>query len=520
MNKIQNNRPEISSDEIQQFKNFDAVIRQWNAPRSPHFHPGNKWFNGIVGVSILSVVFLMAYLVHSHKKPLISQCFVNPPVPAWDVPYVKSMISNKRDTLLQFASGTTLFIEKESFSDDFDKPVYDSIELLFREFPSPAEIFLSGIPMEYDHDGVKSVFESSGMVEVKGFRRDKQIKIKQGKSIEVNLFSSKPDKGYQLYYLDTVSRKWAFQGPDLIALKNNKKIKEGNNEVKSNALPREGFNRKSFNLNGNIANQQSGRNTNTRFIQLDLTKGEFPEMEVFENNLFEVDEQYKPLNANDASKVWEDVKVFKASSSFNYYLVFKNKKDSCRYLVHPVLGKSNKIITDSLFLAYQQLWQNRDNGRKSKSDTVGNKTKMDKKYLVFEKSNAATTSEETILRSFKIQQFGIWNCDQVRIIANERTIEPILIVNDTVFRQISYLVDDKATSLNRIYPGSALKFDEKANNTLWMVTYNNKIAIYFSEEFKSLPKTNPRCRLNMHVLKTAVKDAGDFIRLYKNGFRE
>jgi hypothetical protein len=256
-----------------------------------------------------------------------------------------------------------------------------------------------------------------------------------------------------------------------------------------------------------------------------LLKGEFPELDVFKKTLFEIDDSYRPLDKKHAGIVWESVVITKGNKPLTYFVDFKTKSDSCRYLVHPVIemkdGAHAKALYDSSYRQYLELLDKRQSDEaKMREMKARSKNKIKGGVIYVCRSEKSDSTFMTVHRSFLIQNFGIWNCDRSRLIPNEKQITPVILLNDTIYSQTTYLADDNSNSLTSIYQGCPLKFNEKANNTLWMVTYDNKIAVFKADDFKMLPKGIPRCTLNMRLIKTPVRNAGDFIKLYKSGFKE
>lgn len=518
--KINIDRPPVTDKEIEEFKNFETVINKYkaNKPNLPKLNIRNIIITSFAGVATLAVVLFIYYSAPTNDKTLGNaevtkkEAFIKPPVPQWDVPFKSVFISVENDTVINLPSGSSIWFPKNSLEDSAGNTVLSNIEVRYREFPSPAEIFLSGIPMVYDSAGTRSTFESAAMIEIYAFSNNKPLRIKPESNVEVSLVSHSQETNYNLYYLDTVKQNWTYQGKENIDIEENKRpswpmkkkrfstdtaISEPANLVKPELPP--------------LANKDKWH------LELDLVKGEFPELDAYNKTIFEIDESYKTLNRTHAQKVWDDVTLKPGPTSLSYYIHFRKGKDSCEYLVKPVLTgleyNRAKATYDSLYDAYTQalaLRKENESRRSAGADSTIRVTQSEESW--------ATTMK--VIHSFTIQNFGIWNCDRIRVLPNEATINPVFTLNDTIFKQTSYLADGSSNSLTTIYPDAAIHYNKKAKNILWMVTYNNNLAVFTENDFQNLPPGVVRNTLNMRKIKTPINSADDFINLYKKGFIE
>jgi len=203
-----------------------------------------------------------------------------------------------------------------------------------------------------------------------------------------------------------------------------------------------------------------------------------------------------------------------------YFVTFKTTKDSCTYLARPVYSLKEYYVAKAAYDSSLVQYQNLLNKQKTVQAKL-NKQSIKKDTTIYvENSQPAIVTNYKIMRSFEILQFGIWNCDKPRFVKNERKIDPTYSIKDTLYRQTVYLADDKTNSIAIIYSNATLSFDRKANNTLWMVTYDNKIAVFSSSDFQSIPENVYRYTLNMRLIKKPIETSEDFIKLYQKGFKE
>jgi hypothetical protein len=515
-------RPPITDTEIAEFKNFNLLMKKHAAGKSgfPKLNIRNILFTSFIGVALIAIVLFLYYSISTTPvkhidlaTPGIKQAYVNPPVKSWDVPFKSVLISNNKDTLIRLKSGSCIKIPANSLEGYDGSAATPQVEIRYREFPSPVEIFLAGIPMVYDSAGVRNQFESAGMIEIYAYRGNSPLRLKSGKEIEIALTSTNEQNNFNLYYLDTAKRNWTYKGRErlqIISPKAKARLSkrpakmDGRLENFSNTiLPRE------------IPDLPLMANNMKWHIKLDIIDNEFPELKKFSSTIFEIDDSYRPLNKVHAKVAWDDIVLTKGPRSMTYFLKFSAGRDSCKYLVKPVLPESEYKIAkakyDTVFKEYNEaLALRRLEASKMKSDSV----------MYARLSEEALATRSVIFRSFFIQNFGIWNCDRVRKLPFERSIEPEFTINQANYELTSFLADITANSIITNYPGTVIKYNPKAENMLWTVTEDNRVAVFTQSEFNRLPKTSFRHRLTMRVLKTPINSADDFIRLYKAKFEE
>lgn len=251
--KVNIDRPKVSSDEINQRRNFDSVLK--NTPgisAKPLFK--KPWFlSGVVvaTVAIVATIALMnkdqevknpepamvnsqvtdndslalsEFYIAEEAKPCIA-----PPIAGLNVPYTVFRVNSEKGGELNFKTGSKLTVPKNAFTDENGKPVKGEVELRYREFHDAADFFVSGIPMTYDSAGIKYQFESAGMIEMLAFQNDKPLAMASGKTINVEMVSDYKGTEYNLYKLDTVKNNWSCLGKDKVEMKPGKK-EEKNSE--------------------------------------------------------------------------------------------------------------------------------------------------------------------------------------------------------------------------------------------------------------------------------------------------
>lgn len=107
-----------------------------------------------------------------------------------------------------FATGTKLYIPPNAFVDEDGEPVKGDVTIGFREFHSPAEVMVSGIPMKYNNNGEVEDFETAGMFEITAEAGGTSVDLAEGKSVDVWLSSKQEEDNYNFYRFDQETQQW------------------------------------------------------------------------------------------------------------------------------------------------------------------------------------------------------------------------------------------------------------------------------------------------------------------------
>ena len=110
------------------------------------------------------------------------------------------LVNNKFDAIIEGNEGTLIFIEKESFVNQYGVPVADSLEIKLKELYSVEDIIAQRISMKSNGE----ILETGGMINLRAFSKGNELQLKKGKevvvhfpknqdSIQMNLFYGKKD---------------------------------------------------------------------------------------------------------------------------------------------------------------------------------------------------------------------------------------------------------------------------------------------------------------------------------------
>ena len=212
-------------------------------------------------------------------------------------------IDPTKETLVSTPNGSSIEIPANVIVDKDGNPVTSEVELSFTQYHSMADILASGIPMEYDSAGTEGTFESAGMFTLKAKSDGKDVFIKDGSEIGVNLASDTPEP-YNFYSLNEQNGDWTYDfGPDI--------------PVSSNP----NFDPSRFPLEP----QEADKNAFVLDLYFDLS--DYSELSDFSGIVWEYVGNHDTLDPRKnkvvATTVWEDFELEPTyNAAFEYYLTF------------------------------------------------------------------------------------------------------------------------------------------------------------------------------------------------------
>ena len=121
--------------------------------------------------------------------------------------------------------------------------------------------------------------------------------------------------------------------------------------------------------------------------------------------------------------------------------------------------------------------------------------------------------KRTVLNKFKIDRFGTWNCDRPR--------PPYLAQIDGTFKDqhfnsyqntMVYHTDKSQNTVRRFYLKDIAKniqFNKESENLLWLVTEENKLAVFPTTYFERIQKMNGDYAFDMTLNETVINSEAD-----------
>lgn len=559
--KIIKNPQPLSSEQIKQHQDFDALLKQVTTnPDSATDTPSTaqpairRWLYPALALAAAAIVgFVMLVLNPTDqnlntrpnaKAYFASQPFINPPIKTIKPVYATNEIDANQGGLYVHETGSKVKIPANAFVNGQGNMVEGPVEIKYREFHDYVDFFVSGIPMAYDSAGVEYQLESAGMIEVYAEQNGERLSLNPGKKLEVELIHdiyAKPDDplDFNIYFLDENARNWDYRGKNKLTVlpsENQPKLSSPKTEAEDNyqhqiqliekeeatklaaiekahptpakpvAPVRENENGHVFNLEFTESMMDLGNANNS----LDQQRAALRELqEQYAKSLWQVAPNQPDFNEKAASTIqWQDMKLKKMNER-DFELTLIGSQNEMKVIVNPVLSGSDYQAAmnrfNQEFAAYKSKLAEQTSKVEAERTALLNeiadrkrmaKMALDKRLetLKAEGKDRLVTEElikHRVVNSFEATSLGIWNCD--------RPLPPCLVKLEADFQNeekesfmsnVAFLADKSRNTVARFYAkkGTEVQYYQNSKKLLWVVTKDNKLAIYRPEKFENIEK--------------------------------
>ena len=529
--KFEHNPDRLSREQIEKHMDFDALLEKFEQTPPLKLKKSGRILRlaSIGGAVAASLALLWFFSVvnptqtensKSASAYFAKQPFVHPPIEDVQPSFASFEIDAQDGGEILYATGSKMVIPRQAFRNDRGQMIEGEVSIRFRELTDYIDFFLSGIPMHYDSLGVQYQFESAGMLEIYAEQDGELVQLAPGKSIEVVLFSEimvsdldeKPQ--FNVYHLDTIARNWVYAGLDNIEFLDEIKIDDAdplanfkkdllaqlnNIEQKKKAALRE--------LEASIPQPKRPLRPFPNDPNLPTFELEFPAelasseaAALYQGTLWQLSPNNAPFDESLFGAYQWDIEGIEKINNQEYEIVLKAPEHILRILATPVLIGSDYDQAMAQFQldmeAYEQSQAERENKLQIQRDAITAWSEDQRKEAIafyesnIEKSAFVNLSPSDVFRRkvanrFTIDRLGVWNCDRP-IRTNKTNITPKLVdQNGTSYQNVTaYVVDRAHNTVYRYYAGkkSPIKLDLEAENLLWVVTQEEKIALFRTQE--------------------------------------
>ena len=451
-----------------------------------------------VGVIILFAMALLVYYCVNKKventNEDTSKSVIKAPLPNLDINSTAYTIDTQKDTVLTHKTGSKINIPKNAFLDSEGNIVKGKVDVSYREFSNAFEIYLGGIPMQYDSAGTNMVFETAGMLEIKATSNNKPVYVNPDSKITIDMNSFEQGNRYNLYQLDTLTGKWTNIGKDRIEQKNY------NDELSQ--LP--------------TVPPQPKKATGFTFTIGDET-GKYPELAMYENVLFEpIDGQSCGYSGISEIKV---KKLNHGKYEITFILIYNGTVLSEEKCICYLVFKEGANYSNAMKVyqnKYASLIKKRKKMEKKLEKEWADYFKIKNIYIdagmedfFYKKEIKNTKGKDKILRTLTLSNFGFINCDVpssypqgARLLAkfedkkgNEMNLVDVVLVvkgRNALFRYTD-----------------TIKFNPTKQNVLWGITEDGSLAYFNSDDFKTINSTSGDYVFKMNVHNQELKTYED-----------
>lgn len=451
-----------------------------------------------------------------------TKCF-NPPVKELEIPFEKFNIDNSKENILTTSMSTQIVIPKNAMTDQNGAPIVGTVEIKVREFHNPVDIYLSGIPMKYDSAGNEFTLESGGMIEIYGYKDGQPIEIVSGKAIEIKFVEKVKNTALNLYDFDTVLNRWDYQGkPEFTAnpkFDSSNKIKttpEQNTNVAQQPIDSisivtkkqvneakyvyETIKQENKKLKNEAPKKPKTIENPQNVFTLNIDTKDFPEFSNYTNTKFEIDDANEWVNPNVFSTDWDNAILSQHQSKGNYLLTLSTKKEEEKIIVHSVLegtdlAKAQQQFEND-FKTYQTKLDKRIAAEEEAKAYYEEKKRIYEEQLKLQKQRAleiqkqqeiaakqaklyaeSNTIKNQFTTTFKIKNFGTWNCDSpVKPPKGYTLNNDFLALDGSSIQLITVNVIELGKNAVFDFTGRQLKVNPREQSIVFGMTLDNKVA--------------------------------------------
>lgn len=452
----------------------------------------------ILGVITATIIGGGIYFLKKNEKPTsekqqeVTKPFILPPMAGAEIPDSVYTVDPAKGMTINYFSGSVITIPENAFVDGDGNIIKTPVKFSYREFHDPADFFVSGIPMTYDSAGTAWHFESAGMIEARAFSEGKEVFPNPNAEIRIDLASKQSGDHFNIYYLDTVKRKWDFVRRDTTKIIFPGPAPAPITETVESLIP------------------VAIRDTTLRAFRLVFDEKDFPELAEFKNIVFQTRDKFAPEASKDT---WDDMILEKAGNSSRYKLTLVRNETRLTLNVEPAIGEEewNNYIKQAM---------SRPN---PSTDLKAEYTRLMQERIAQQNAAASLTQgeikEQLIFRSFTLRSFGVWNSDAPQALPEGKELFVKFMRPDSSLINLNqaYLVEGGKNAMFTYYKDYFPKFryNKNAKNVVWAVTPDNKLAVADSETIAKAKTSGDTVIFIMKIHANKIKTSGDVRALIK-----
>ncbi len=230
-----------------------------------------------------------------------------------NIPIQQFTIFNKRDTILN-SNNATYWIKANSFKDENNKPVTDSITINIKEYFTKTDIVKANLSTQTADN---KPLESAGMFKIEASKNNQKLKLIPTKDIQIKVLTANTDAKMKAFGSNDNGKTW-FQAKDTLKIipfnKANKKTSLVYELVGYKLRSKTDKNERWYTANKNYKDS----------LQLELTQKSFKI-----NNVTFFFYEYKMLNSNKNFEIKrinnQDYVLLKPNSKYNHIGIFKQE---------------------------------------------------------------------------------------------------------------------------------------------------------------------------------------------------
>lgn len=375
----------------------------------------------------------------------------------------KFEISIEESKTIEFETGSKIHVPENAVVTMEGKPVTGKYTIEYREFRNAAEMALSGIPMLYNDKNETYNFSSIGMYEIRGSQNGKELKLQKDIIVDFNATTQVNDAFF--FDMDNETGEW-----------NKQELIEFNTQESKKPVALEN--------NVSVNRPAVENNVEPKFDDSDFKVTHYPDENGF---------THMTLSPN----AWKNFE-FKSHDSIDLLnKAIKSRDEENRVLVVNI-DYSQRIMDMALFT-------------ETKFSTLS-KTNFKRAPLLAEGSSDPGHTYPNLVKGLNSKSFGVYNCDQIYQLANQKTISPIYYDSygeEIENPKVACLIDKQVNGSFSFDPRN-ITLNSKGKNAILLFTKSNKVYLLDEQAFAKLDLDNTqRTKISMTNVTDRLKSSDD-----------
>ncbi|MFO7722116.1 MAG: hypothetical protein R6V49_02735 [Bacteroidales bacterium] len=510
---VETDREIISDPEILKMKPpfADLMERLQDLPPTPAGRRLRLPRYVMIGAAALILVLVTGYFLllrnKGHDAPVdkplqLAEAFppegIEPPEPDM-LEYEHFVVKPGKKAVLTTKKGSRITVPADAFAHQDGSPCTEPVDLKFIEFHTVKEIFLSGIPMQYDSAGINYTFESAGMFDIKAYSGSRSLVLADGKGINVDLVSPRSDP-FNFYYFDTIQNQWEYMHTEAIASAGHGPSAPAVVPQKADKAPETPLETQGAVVVGTSSDQVLQTGQTKHAFKIEFDEKEFPELSSYKSLWFEVMDSAFAKKYLRMGTQWDSIAMKRAAED-RYVITLYRLKQSITVEAKPVdYGKPSEEALNAYQLVEAARESTRNERVQSARATRSMIEQQEQNIMQWAYSKGAT-----------IYNLGVWNWDKP-------VPQPMQAMSGTgsfvdksgkpLVPKMIYLAQKEVNILWNYKPQQDWKYSNATENILWFILPDGQYAIVNDETLKRRGKTLPA---EVVSKEEALNEIGRFI---------
>ena len=553
--KINIDRPKVSSEEIFTHRDFRVVQSEYDKARNSSFFKKKKntWlYLGLLLLFFVAAGWLTFSLVNfkmlgeieskSSSLPvtvptpsestvstdsLITESVfkITPPLENVDVSFATYSVNTLEGRKIIHDGWSYIQVPSEAFLNAEGQIVEGTVEVQYREFQDAADVFLAGIPVTYDSLGQQYFWQSAGMVELKAFYQGEEVFPNPERPITIELASTEGGKDYNLYHFDT--KGWSYKGKDevkkvrktiseatggTIPVKRAQAIKRVETRIDNIKIQLKQINLQMDSLKVTVPKAPKQAEKGKHLFNIDVYNGDFPELEVYKNVLFQIGDENEDFKPNLYNVNWDEAYITERVKDLNYNLQLRHRRKKYSFVVYPVLAGRDYEEAMKEYGGKYKTYQNEYAKSMSNEKALHESLEQERERLLKLQKTAyiQNSVQEQLYRTFKVEKFGLWNVNQPSKVAKQ-TISATFMDGEGSPIKIEQVhlaeLDNNALYIFQPSTYEYFSYNPEARNVIWSVDNEGSMWVYWPTYFEYIPQDQPSFEFIMEKVDQRFENA-------------